>query len=244
MISECVGVGTNETWHEFFHCTVVCEELKRIKKYLKIKNNITPECEKILRFSKWNLNDIKVLNIGLAPYPQKGVATGRAFEVNVDSLENNEDTWDNTEINPSLKNLIKILYLCRKQIVDDISLNKVRKEINDKTFEVKKPSEIFDEWEKKGVYFINKSFTTEIDESKKHLYVWDVFFYLLLYYITEKNDEIWYVLWGEIELKDRLKLLGVDKKRIIVMPHPRNWNIEEINKGLRKLKQGDGSASK
>lgn len=212
----------HESWRELLTCEIVKTELKELISYLEVKERkerLTPNLDKALRFLKSDLNDIKVLNIGQDPYPQSGVATGRGFEVNITSLENDNDSWNNKHINNSLKNLLKILYYYQTG-EQNVTIAKVRKKINSNKFNIRKPSELFSWMEGYGVYFINQAFTTEINESGCHRVIWRTFFDLLLYYITKMNKNILYILWGAPELVKKLDILGVNSDKIISVPHP------------------------
>ena len=61
----------------------VFEEFNKISKDLDW-NNVSPDKNDVLNFTKMNPNDIKVIILGQDPYPTKGVANGYAFAVNED----------------------------------------------------------------------------------------------------------------------------------------------------------------
>ena len=64
----------------------------------------TPPANCVLRFMEMPLSAIKVVILGQDPYPQPGVATGRAFEVG--TLQ----SWNDPFKNISLKNILRALY--------------------------------------------------------------------------------------------------------------------------------------
>ena len=64
----------------------------------------TPPVSRVLHFLSLPLNQVKIIILGQDPYPQKGVATGRAFEVG--TLK----SWNQTFNNISLKNIVRAIY--------------------------------------------------------------------------------------------------------------------------------------
>lgn len=166
----------------------------------------TPQSDKILRFLALDLDAVKVLILGQDPYPQEGVATGRAFEVG--PLK----AWSAPFRNTSLRNIVRALYdaghnekLSFKEIV-----GKLDRPLGG--FKLLGPDELFKYWERQGVLLINTSFTCELGKPGSHAALWHPFTTELLTYINRKNPEIYWLLWGnhareavgQIALKNRL----------------------------------------
>ena len=80
----------------------ILDELRMVEE--KIGRNTNPEHENVMRFLKCNLKDIKVVILGQDPYPEKGRATGRAFEVG------DLHSWSDKFRQVSLKNIIRLLH--------------------------------------------------------------------------------------------------------------------------------------
>jgi len=96
--------------------------------------------------------------LGQDPYPQTGVATGRAFEVG--TLK----SWNQPFKNISLKNILRALYKAYSgQIIKFSQL----KEKFDNEFSVLPPGKLFEHWEKQGVLLLNTSFPTTTTISRK-----------------------------------------------------------------------------
>ncbi|MFW6310335.1 MAG: hypothetical protein ACOC1D_04465, partial [Prolixibacteraceae bacterium] len=90
-------IEVHQTWEKFLSREIkelICQTEKEIT-----KQNFTPPADKVLRFLEVPLDQIKVIILGQDPYPQPGVATGRAFEVG--TLK----SWNEPFKNISLKNI-------------------------------------------------------------------------------------------------------------------------------------------
>lgn len=213
----------NQSWNGFLNMKVVQNELTNIQK--SIGNNFTPSSNLVLRFLQNDLNKVRVVIIGKDPYPQLGVATGRSFEVNFNTVKGKND-WNNTNINISLKNIIKLIHKSsnNKQKADTITV--VRNDINNNNFNIPSPQKIFDYWEKQGVLFLNSAFTCEIGNSKQsgsHIVYWKAFTQELLNYIIKNGEkDIKFFLWGEYSKNHQNLLLssGVNQNNIYASAHP------------------------
>lgn len=177
----------HKTYKEFF----TSKKVALIKDFINNlkQNNIdyTPKDKDIFKALQDNLMDIKVCLIGKDPYFQKGIATGLAFEVKSNS-------WFDEKINTSLKNMLKLIYKSYTGNYADIT--EIREEIGKGNFKILEPSKLFDFWRKQGVLLLNSSLTTEIDRAGAHHKFWKDITSELLEYISEKNKNITYLLWG------------------------------------------------
>ncbi len=192
------------SYHEFFSLEIV-EEIEKIMKNIE---NYTPPKEKIFRVFERDLNNIKVVLLGMDPYPQVGVATGRAFEVA-------KDSWLDKGVNTSLKNMVKLIY---KTYVGEIpTIDILRQEIERGNFKILPPNELFESWEREGVLLLNTALTVEIGKSGSHIKLWKPFTEKLLGYLEEKNENLTFLLWGSkaISYKKNIK-----KSKIIEHNHP------------------------
>lgn len=179
----------DSSWISFFTKQEVINHLKFIEN--KLIGNYTPCDSKVLRFATVDLNKVKIVIIGIDPYPQKGVATGRSFEVS------NIIDWNDKGLNKSLKNILKLIHKSEFNLPKEKSIDEVRKDINNGKFLIKKPNEVFEYWENQGVLFLNSAFTCEVGKSETHIEYWNKFFCELLKYICEENKNIKYFLWGK-----------------------------------------------
>ncbi len=198
----------DNSWNDFLSSELVTL-LKNIEKYiLESKQKFTPETDKVLKFLKVPLADVKVIILGQDPYPQDGVATGRAFEVG--TLK----SWNDTFSNISLKNIIRAIYFAYNN--EYLKYSEIKDEIG-KTFLLKPPYELFVEWEKQGVLLLNTSFTCEIGKSNSHEKYWNIFTMSLLKYISKANTDVIWFLWGN-NAKSIVADINIEKK--IESMHP------------------------
>src|SRR5690554_3909987 len=140
-----------------------------------IKDTYTPEAGKVLRFMEVPLDSAKVLIIGQDPYPQPGVATGRAFEVG--TLR----SWNQPFMNVSLKNILRAVY--RAYTGEIILFSRLKEKFNTE-FPILSPYNLFEYWESQGVLLLNTSFTCEVGYPGSHKKYWDEFTNRLLFFIS------------------------------------------------------------
>ena len=153
---------------------------------------VTPEKSKVLRFLETNLEEIKVVILGQDPYPQKGVATGRAFEVNGLGNWYDMDKEGKVIINKSLENILKGIFATEGE--NEITRKKIKKTTENDS-QILPPNKWFEAMEKKGVLFLNTAFTCKINESDSHKNFWSEFTKNLIAHIS-KNEKIYWLLWG------------------------------------------------
>lgn len=173
----------HDSYHEFFTWKIIRE----IEGIMGSINNYTPAREDIFKVFRNNLSRVRVVLLAMDPYPQKGVATGLAFEV-----ENN--SWMDKGVNTSLKNMVKLIY---KTYVGEIpAIDRLREEIKNNTFDILPPNELFKFWESQGVLLLNTALTVEIGNSGSHIKLWENFTEKLMGFIEEKNNNLIFLLWG------------------------------------------------
>lgn len=196
------------SWNDFLNPELVALLQDLEEKIFKENTEYTPKSSNVLKFLKVPLSKTKVVILGQDPYPQQGVATGRAFEVG--TLQ----SWNNKFSNISLKNIIRSIYYAYNNKFLKYSM--IKDEIG-KTFLVKPPSELFIEWEKQGVLLLNTSFTCEIGKSNSHQEYWSTFTNYLLKYISKANTDIVWFLWGN---NAKAIVTDIDIKNKIESMHP------------------------
>lgn len=177
----------DKSWNDFLTPEII-QEIKFIENsILDSENDFTPDIPFVLRFLERSLLDVKVIILGQDPYPQKGVATGRAFEVG--TLK----SWNEKFSNISLKNIIRAIYYANKNTY--LKYSEIKPKIGDE-FPLNPPNELFVNWEKQGVLLLNTSFTCETGNSNSHEKLWKGFTNKLLEYIASHNKQIIWFLWG------------------------------------------------
>lgn len=191
-----VNNAIDKSWEEFLSKDLI-DKIDNVEE--KLVCNYTSCDSKVLRFLTVDLNKVKVIVFGQDPYPQKGVATGRSFEVM------GVESWTDLKLNNSLRNILKLLYRTYKAIeegkaiteIENKGINKFKNDIGTNKFPIKALNEIFDYWEGQGVLFLNCSLTCEINNPGGHLNYWDKFNKELVKYIINKRPDAKYFLWGE-----------------------------------------------
>lgn len=191
--------NVHPSWDDFLTDEII-EDLKVIE--IKIGDNFVPKKENVLRFMQTDLMSIKCVWQGQDPYytlytnketgEEIPVANGRSFQP--DLLE----SWQDSFSQRSLQNIIRLIYKNYNNIdnYEDIkTFSKIREEIKNGSFNILPPHEWFDSLENQGVLFLNTYFTT-IGEGNVHRKIWMNFSRNLLKYISSKNTNIKWFLWG------------------------------------------------
>jgi len=177
--------GIHSSYYDFFNE----RQIKNIEKILETisSDEFSPKESDIFKVFKRDLFSRKVVLLGMDPYPQKSVATGRAFEVL-------EESWSSKKVNTSLKNMLKLIY---KSYLGEIpTVAKLRQEIEKGSFIILPPNRLFTHWEDQGVLLLNTALTVKLGKAGSHIKIWKEFTRELLEYLGEKNPELIYFLWG------------------------------------------------
>lgn len=196
----------HQSWQSFFTPSII-KELHDIEK--SIGNDFTPSHDRVLNFAKVDLNNLKVVILGQDPYPQKGAATGRAFEVN------GLDSWDSKFRQASLRNILKLLYKTYSGELIDYPQLKKRIALNE--FRILPPSEIFKHWEKQGVLLLNTYLTCKTGVPKSHRKIWEKFSKQIIQHINDRNNTAYWFLWGN-EAQNKVKDIGISQS--VASDHP------------------------
>lgn len=179
------------SWTEFLTSDIL-EILNSIEKCLGEIYN--PEKERVLRFLTTDLDSFKIVILGQDPYPEPGVATGRAFEVGKLNI------WYMPFRQVSLKNFIRLVYKSYNDIdaYSEIpTFSKVVDDMKSGKFPIAKPHVFFNSLEKQGVLFLNTSFTVIPGEPLSHRELWLPFTKKLISYISHLKPELNWFLWGK-----------------------------------------------
>lgn len=175
----------HEEYKDFFTTDIVTA----ITNFIEKETQYTPIKKNIFKALQYPISNLKVCILGQDPYPQPNVATGLAFEVESKS-------WNDKSINASLKNIVKLIY--NSYTGNSKEINEIRAEINEGIFKILPPDKLFKSWTNQGVLLLNTALTTELDnpKSSKHINFWKPIIKNLIKYITLKNTNITFLLWG------------------------------------------------
>lgn len=193
-------------WNDFLTGSIT-GELAEIERQVT-GSEFTPEAGKVLRFLEFQLSSVRIIILGQDPYPQPGVATGRAFEVG------NLQSWNVPFQNVSLKNILRAVY---KAYTGEIISFGLLKQKFDNEFPVLPPSKLFAHWDSQGVLLLNTSFTCETWKPGSHQKLWKGFTGRLLEYLAQKAPHASWFLWGNHALEATKNVRIVNK---FVSLHP------------------------
>lgn len=196
-------IEVHDSWGVFFNNHI--EELEKIERL--IGSDFTPTGANVFKIFKLPLNEIKFVIIGQDPYPQRGVATGRSFEVI-------NDSW--TYVNRSLEAiLVSIHYHVTGEL---IAYCDIIQRIKSKDWNIITPDRIFVQLESQsGCFFLNKTLTCEVNKKNSHERIWNDFTTNLVKYISKNTKSRW-ILWGSYA--QTLESLIENKDSIIKAKHP------------------------
>lgn len=212
--------------HEDYYDFFTVEKVAAINSFIKCmeirKIEYIPKNEYIFKALRSSISSRKVCILSNEPYSQGEIATGLAFEVK-------NTSWVNHEINISLKNILKLLYKTYTGKMEDIE--KIRKEICHNEFNILPPNELFKSWEKQGVLLLNSSLTTIAEKVGEHNKFWHPFTRDLMEYISAKNENIVYLLWGKDAEQFEKNILNGE---VIKSNHPAKGGHSEGEKDFLK----------
>ena len=125
-------------------------------------------------FELCSLNDLKIVMLGMEPYPDKYMGKPRATGI----LFGNRKEVDENNLSPSLN------------VVKEAAIN----------FEVPHYCITFDQtlesWAKQGILMLNSALTVEMNRIGSHVMLWRPFIAKLLKNLSEYDTAIVYVLFG------------------------------------------------
>jgi uracil-DNA glycosylase len=213
--SFLTNLNIHPSWNAFLSDEVI-NLIKQTEDSIDLSKS-TPSQNLVLRFLEMDLMKIPVVILGQDPYPQEGVATGRAFEVN------GLNSWHDKFRNVSLKNILRSIYKAQNQ--QELKYSEIISKLNegdrlplDGDFLVLPPNQLFRYWsEQENVLLLNTAFTCEIGKPNSHTKLWSSFTHQLLKYIAKVNPNIEWFLWGNNAQKI---VEGVDIKNKIETAHP------------------------
>ena len=182
----------HSSWEEIFNNYPKIDELNSMIKKIdeqRLTKTIYPPKEQVFRVFDLALEDIKVVILGQDPYHNPGQACGLSFSVN-----------DGVPLPKSLINIYKELH-------DDLGI---------------KPAKTgnLESWFKQGVFLLNAVLTVEKNSPASHSKMgWENFTDYIIENISEKNENVVFVLWGTYA-RSKNKLIDSSKHKIIESAHP------------------------
>ena len=182
----------HSSWEEIFNNYPKIDELNNMIKEIdeqRLTKTIYPPKEQVFRVFDLPLKDIKVVILGQDPYHNPDQACGLSFSVN-----------DGVPLPKSLINIYKELH-------DDLSI---------------KPAKTgnLESWFKQGVFLLNAVLTVEKNSPASHSKMgWENFTDYIIENISEKNENVVFVLWGTYA-RSKNKLIDPSKHKIIESAHP------------------------
>ena len=182
----------HSSWEEIFNNYPKIDELNNMIKKIdeqRLTKTIYPPKEQVFRVFDLALEDIKVVILGQDPYHNPGQACGLSFSVN-----------DGVPLPKSLINIYKELH-------DDLGI---------------KPAKTgnLESWFNQGVFLLNAVLTVEKNSPASHSKMgWENFTDYIIENISEKNENVVFVLWGAYA-RSKNKLIDSSKHKIIESAHP------------------------
>ena len=182
----------HSSWEEIFNNYPKIDELNNMIKEIdeqRLTKTIYPPKEQAFRVFDLPLKDIKVVILGQDPYHNPDQACGLSFSVN-----------DGVPLPKSLINIYKELH-------DDLGI---------------KPAKTgnLESWFKQGVFLLNAVLTVEKNSPASHSKMgWENFTDYIIENISEKNENVVFVLWGTYA-RSKNKLIDSSKHKIIESAHP------------------------
>lgn len=182
----------HKSWEEIFKNYPKIDELNKLIETInkkRLTTTIYPPKEQVFRVFDLALEDIKVVILGQDPYHNPDQACGLSFSVN-----------DGVALPKSLINIYKELH-------DDLGI---------------KPAKTgnLESWFKQGVFLLNAVLTVEKNSPASHSKMgWENFTDYIIENISEKNENVVFVLWGSYA-RSKNKLIDSSKHKIIESAHP------------------------
>lgn len=148
-----------------------------------------PPQERIFTFAQSPLSRIRVIILGQDPYPQPGAATGRAFEVGF------LRSWSEPFRQVSLRNIMRAIYMAYSPEKENISYGALLSKIEDGSFPILPPHQLFRSWDEQGVLLLNTALSCLPWKSGSQMQLWQPFTLKILEFLGQNTDAAWF-LWG------------------------------------------------
>jgi uracil-DNA glycosylase len=182
--------GINNEYSDFFtenRVATVENNLNKIREKL-----FFPKEKNIFLALSSPISELKVVILGQDPYFQYGAATGLAFEVGTLT------SFTLPFPQKSLQNIIRVIYSSYQYKLKTFS--EIRDNILSSDFIILPPNKLFKSWKKQGVLLLNSYLTVESSNGSNtgttHKEFWEEFSKELITYISNRNKNLIYFLWG------------------------------------------------
>ena len=205
----------HSSWRSFLTPEIIFKINECAKKL--VNEDYYPDRNNILRFLEMDKDNIKVVIVGMEPYPSSykdgdkeyPVATGRSFEIA------NIKDWREKYKQTSMRNILKCIYY--NETGEKPTMDKLRDMITDGSFPILQPTEWFDRMQEQGVLFLNATLTVKQGKAgtKFHEDLWAEFVELLIKELEKQNPE--WMLWGNVAQERVMPYV----KNTICSCHPR-----------------------
>ena len=210
--------NTHPSWHKILEKSFASLP-KEYQEFIYHDKSYFPDKDNFLNAFKLPLEKTKYILFGQDPYPRYESAIGYAFiDGKVKSLYGENGL--STEVNraTSLRNFMKMLFVCEGKLGDDFSKEAVI--MIDKTPYIDSIMILKENFEKNGVLLLNMALIfTSKEESKKHVKTWNSFMKMLLKELQDEKIEL--ILFGKMaEVLEKFEEAVPFKKH--TMPHPYN----------------------
>lgn len=197
-----VKLVVDSSWNDFF------KQEQKQQYFPELLNNIKKEYQTYRCFPEWNnifqafaltkFDDVKVVILGQDPYHQPNQAHGLAFSV-----------LPKVPLPPSLRNIFQ-------ELKDDLNID------NGAT------GYLID-WTTQGIFLLNSALSVRHNIANSHSnYNWHIFTDNVLRYLSEKRENLVFILWGN-NARSKKELIDSTKHLIIESPHPSPFSA---NKGF------------
>lgn len=196
------------------HLTPLFElpSMKLLNEEILIHGTFYPAPENIFRVFKMPLHEIKVVCLGLDPYPKRGQANGLAFS-----------------INPEVKITKTLLIIYQELINEGIKEYPIIRNITPGEI-LQSPWQTLHHWVDQGVFLTNTALTVARGESNSHTGYWEDFMKGVIHIIATEVKPIW-LLWGAnaraigweiFQHHEQGRIRGSIENRTMLAAHPVN----------------------
>ena len=176
----------------------------------------TPPLKQVFRaFEECPVDKLKVVIIGMDPYPYLGVADGLAFSCSMTD-----------KVQPSLKNIFAA-----------IDSTVYPQETIEHNPDLKR-------WANQGVLLLNSALTCQVDKIGSHFNVWKEFIAYTLDILNYTNSGLIFVLMGK-QAQDLESLINEEKHHVIKVSHPASaaytrsiWECEDLFNRCNSIIEG------